>query len=158
MSLSINELESGGKSWTPDNVGDEISGTILTVERRQQTSFEGNTPLTWDDGSPRMLTYIELQTDLRDPEIDNDEGVRSLYAKGGNFEPADGKGTSMEKAIVDAVKKAGEKSIDEGATLTVRYSGNAKATTRGYRQPRLYIAKYEPPKTSVAIDDDLWDD
>lgn len=155
MSVGIDELQGGGKSWSPEDVGDKVVGTIITVERRQQTSFDDNTPLTWSDGSPRMLTYVEIQTDER--ADDDDDGIRALYAKGGNFDVGSGKGEAMEKAIVSAVKAAGEKSIDEGAKLAVVFSGLAKPTTRGYQPAKLYTAQYEPPKATVA-DDDLFGD
>lgn len=151
MSVGLDEIGGSGKAFSFENVGDKVTGVITAVSRKQQTSYDGEQLLTWDDGSPRMLTYIELQTDLRDG--DDDEGVRSLWAKGGNFEAAEGKGMAMEKAIVEAVKKAGARSIDEGATLTVAHSGTGKATTRGYQPPKLYVAKYEPPTASVDVDD-----
>jgi len=153
MSVGLNEIGGGGKSFPFENIGDVAKGRIVNVERRQQTSFDGNEKLTWDDGSPRMLTYIEIQTDLR--EDDDDEGVRALYAKGGNFEVAEGKGQAMEKAIVDAVKKAGCKSIDEGAELTVGFTGKAKPTTRGFQPAKLFVAQYKAPVASVS-DDDLF--
>ena len=156
-SVNISDLESGGKSWTPEELGDKISGKIILVERRQQRDFTTGEGLNWDDGSPRLLTYIELQTDERDPEIEDDQGIRALYAKGGNYDVAEGKGQAMEKAIVAAVKAAGAKSIDEGAKLTVAQTGRAKATVRGYQPARLYTAKYEAPTASVDVDD-LFDD
>jgi hypothetical protein len=61
MSLDLNDLAGGSKSWTPE-VGDKISGTIVNVKRVQQTDFTDGTPLTWNDGSPRMQTVVELQT------------------------------------------------------------------------------------------------
>ena len=155
--LDLNEIGSGSKAWSTDTMGDAVKGRIRLAERRQQRGFDGGAPLTWDDGSPRMLTYIELETDLRDPDSDDDDGVRALYAKGGNFEVAEGKGTSMERAIVDAVKKAGASSIDVGAILTVGYTGVAKRTNRAYQPAKLYTAKYEPPTKSVDIGD-LFDD
>lgn len=155
MSLPINEIASGGKAWSPETVGDKISGIIKLVERRQQRDFTTGDPLTWSDGSPRMLTYIELETDLRDS--DEDDGVRALYAKGGNFEVASGSGTALERAIVEAVKAAGATSIDEGAKLDVAHTGLAKPTTRGYQPAKLFTARYEAPKSSVGVDD-LFDD
>ena len=102
-----------------------------------------------------MLTYVELDTGLSDG--DDDDGVRALYCKGGNFEVAEGDGLSAERAIVEAAKKAGVKSLEEGAKLAVVFSGRAKATTRGYQPAKLYTMKYEAPKASVAVDD-LFDD
>ena len=151
MSLSINDIAAGGKAASFDEIGDKVSGVIKLVERRQQTSFENNTPLTWDDGSPRMLTYIELETDLRDN--DDDDGVRAIYAKGGTFEAAEGSGLSAEQALVEAVKKAGAKSIDEGGKLAVAFTGRAKPTIRGYQPAKLFTMQYQPPVASVAVDD-----
>ena len=151
MSFNIGEIASGGKAFPFNEIGDKVSGTIKLIERRQQTSFENNTPLFWDNGDPRMLTYIELETDLRDD--DDDDGVRALYCKGGNFEPAEGSGLSAERAIVEAAKKAGLKEIDPGMKLHVAFTGRAKPTTRGYQPAKLFVMKLEPAKASVAVDD-----
>ena len=155
MSFNIGEIASGGKAFPFEEIGDKVVGTIKLIERRQQTSFENNTPLFWDNGDPRMLTYVELETDLRDD--DDDDGVRALYCKGGNFEAAEGQGLSAERAIVEAAKKAGLKEIDQGAKLSVAFTGRGKATTRGYQPPKLFTMKLEAPKASVAVDD-LFDD
>ena len=151
MSLGLDEIGGGGKSWSPENVGDKIAGIIKLVERRQQRDFTTGDPLEWSDGSPRMLTYIEIETDERLDE--DDDGVRALYAKGGNYEVASGSGAALERAIVDAVKLAGAKSIDEGATLQVVHTGLAKPTTRGYQPAKLYTAKYTPATSSVDVGD-----
>jgi len=150
--LAIGDIAGGGKAWSPEKIGDRISGVITLIERRQQRSFDGGVPLTWDDGTPRMLTYIELETDLRDD--DDDDGIRSLYLKGGkNFEPAEGKGLSGELALVEAAKKANMSSIEPGAVLTDVLTGVAKPTTRGYQGAKLHTMKLEAPKQSVSLDD-----
>lgn len=152
MPLALSELGGGAKAWSADNMGDRISGRIKLVERRQQRSLDGGKLETWDDGSPRMITYIELETDQRDD--DDDDGVRSIYAKGGrNHEPAEGSGTSMEVAIAEAVKAAGSNTIDEGATLQIVHTGIAKVQTRGHNPAKLYKAKYTAPVSSVNADD-----
>jgi hypothetical protein len=152
MSLPLSELGGGAKAWSADNMGDKIVGKITLVERRQQRAIDGGKPETWDDGSPRMLTYIELQTD--EHIDDDDDGIRSLYAKGGrNHEPAQGSGTSMEVAIAEAVKAAGCNSIDEGATLAIQHTGVAKVNVRGHNPAKLYRAQYKAPVSSVSADD-----
>jgi hypothetical protein len=157
MPVALSDIGGGGKYWSPEQIGEKITGTIRTVDRRPQTEFGSGKELTWDDGRPRMLTYIELETDLH--EDDDDDGVRALYAKGGkNFEPAQGNGTSMEIAVAEAVKAAGASTIDEGATLAVQFTGIAKPTTRGYQGAKLYRAQYKPPVSSVSADDLFGDD
>lgn len=155
MSLDLNELAGGSKSWTPE-VGDKVAGVITNVKRVQQTDFKDGTPLSWSDGSPRMQTVVELQTDER--TSDEDDGVRSIWLKGGkNFEPAEGSGASGEVALAEAAKAAGATTIEEGAKLQVVCTGLAKATQRGYQPAKLYTMKYEAPKASVAASD-LFDD
>jgi len=152
MPVGLSEIGGGGKSWSPETIGDTIKGVIRTVERRPQRDFGTGKDLLWDDGRPRLLTYIELETDLHDDA--DDDGVRALYAKGGkNFEASEGSGTSMEIAIAEAVRAAGEKSIEEGATLAVAYTGRSKPTTRGYQPANLFKAQYKAPVSSVQADD-----
>lgn len=151
-SLSLTDLGGGsGKSWSPE-VGDKISGVIIGITREQQTDFQTGAPLSWSNGDPRMQTVVELQTDER--VDDDDDGVRSLWLKGGkNFEAASGSGHSGEVALAMAAKEAGADSIDEGARLQVVCSGLAKPTTRGFQPAKLYSMKYEAPKASVSAGD-----
>ena len=152
MPLALSEIGGGGKWWGGEAIGDKITGRIRLVERRPQREFGGGADLTWDDGRPRLLTYIELETELH--ETDDDDGIRVLYAKGGkNFEPAQGTGSAMEVAIAEAVKAAGETLIEEGATLAVQHTGVAKPSTRGYQGAKLYRAQYKAPVSSVSADD-----
>ena len=136
-------------------MGDKVAGVIEAVEDRQQTDFDGKL-LEWDDGRPRMITVITLQTD--DREGDNDDGKRSLWAKGGNFEPLEGEGKSMLSAIVDAVDNAGYPRDAElvGARLQVAFTGYGKPTRSGLSKPKLYLAKFDPPVRASA--DALFDD
>jgi len=141
----------GGKAASFETVGDKVLGDITNVELQQQTDLEENKPLFWDNGQPRMILVITLDTDLR--EDDDDDGVRRIYAKGGKFEVESGTGKAMKDAIADAVKAAGAKSIDVGGQLAVVHSGLAKRKTRGHNAAKLFTAQYRPPTTSVAASD-----
>jgi len=141
----------GGKAAKFEEVGDMVAGEILNVDVTQQTDMDTGTPLTWSDGRPREQLVIALQTELH--EDDEDDGVRRIYAKGGNYEVASGKGKAMKDAIADALRKVGAKSIDEGGFLRVAYTGVGKKTNRGYSAPKLYTASYEAAKASVAVGD-----
>lgn len=140
----------GGKAAKFEELGDMVVGVIEHCEVSQQTSMEDNTPLTWPDGSARMQLIVTLQTDERDG--DDDDGIRRIFAKGGKWEVAKGDGMSMKDAIADAVKKAGAKSLDTGAKLSVAHTGLGKSKNRGYSPPKLYKAKYEPAKQSISED------
>lgn len=145
----------GGKAAKFEKLGDMVSGVVSDVSLSQQTSMEDNTPLTWADGSPRMQLVIRLQTEDRDG--DEDDGVRTIYAKGGTYKVAEGKGSALKNAIADAVKKAGASTISEGGKLTVGFTGLGEKTNRGYSAPKLFTAKYEAPVSNVATAD-LFDD
>lgn len=150
--LDIGDIAGGGKAAQFDEIGDKVSGKITLIERRQQRAFEDGAPLSWDDGTPRMLTYVELQTDER--ADDDDDGIRACWMKGGNFEIAEGKGLSAEAALVAAAKEAKAKTIDEGGKLTVVFSGRGKPTVRGYQPSKLWVMRYEAPTSSIDVDDD----
>ena len=156
MNDDVNSFLQGGsgKAAKLEELGDAITGTVIHAEVQQQTSMEDNTPLTWSDGSPRKQLVITLATDLRDDG--DDDGNRRLYAKGGNFEPQQGSGKSMKEAIAEALKKAQAK-LEDGGTLTVALTGIGKKTNRGYNAPKLYKAKYEPPKAVSISESDLFD-
>src|SRR5262245_33197979 len=103
MSDDINEFlfQGGAKAFPFDNIGDSVEGRIVAADLRQQTSIEGQ-KLTWDNGDPRMQLVITLATKLHDN--DDDDGQRTVYAKGGRFDTQTGEGTSMRDAIADAVR------------------------------------------------------
>jgi hypothetical protein len=152
MSNDVNSFlfEGGAKSFPFAKIGDICRGTIESAEVRQQTSLEDNKPLFWDDGRPRNMLVITLQTNERDDE--NDTGLRAIYAKGGRFEVDQGEGESMRDAIARAVKDAGATSIDPGDELAVGYTGNGKAK-RGYQAPKLYAASFKKATASISAAD-----
>ena len=145
----------GARSAKLEHLGDLIEGTVSDAVVSQQTAMETNEPLFWPDGKPKMQLVVTLATDLH--EDDDDDGLRKLYAKGGRYEVASGKGQSMKDAIADACRKAGAKSLEQGARLRLGYTGEGKKTARGYSAPKLYTAQYTAPVASVAVSD-LFDD
>lgn len=152
MPVALSDLGGGARAWSPENIGDKISGRITLAEQRQQRNLDTKQLEFWPDGQPKMLLYIELETDTHIDE--NDDGMRALYAKGGvNFEAAQGEGQAMSVAIAEAVKATGERQIEEGAQLAVAFTGLAKPTARGMNPAKLYRAQYKAPISSVSVND-----
>lgn len=150
----INEFLNGssGKAFPFDNVGDTVSGVIIDMKKTQQTDMDTGKPVFWDNGDPKMMLRIVLQTDLHDE--DDDEGVRSVYLRGGNYTAAKGKGTSSLVAVKDAVRRSGSDSgIQVGGKLTLQYSGEGTKSNRAFNAPKLYTAHYEAPSYAVDIDE-----
>ena len=142
------DLGGGGNSFQFDKVGDSVTGKILTIEQVQQTDLDTGKPATWDNGSPKTMIRIELETDLREDEAD--DGHRSVYLKGAR--KAESK--SSMAAVLGAVRAATKTTlIVEGSTLTLTYSGDGTATKRGWNAPKEYEAEYKPATVSLDIDE-----
>lgn len=139
---SVNDLLNGGgiPSAKFPTVGTVVKGTIVSAKTSQQRDMDTDELKTWNDGSPMMQIEIVLQTDERDPEVEDDDGQRKLWVKGG-----------MMTAVKAAIKKANSK-LEAGGTLAVKYSGNGEPKKKGYNPPKQYVAEYAPaPAVSDAV-------
>jgi hypothetical protein len=140
-------MSGGAKSAKFPEIGTVVKGTITTPPTlSQQTDFTTGALKTWDDGKPMMQLVITLQTDERDPETPDDDGLRSLYVKG-----------AMQAAVKDAIRKAGAKGLEVGGTIAVKYTGDGVAKQRGMNPPKQFAAQYQAP-AAKAVDDFLADE
>jgi hypothetical protein len=153
MSNEVDQFLSGGKSFKFEELNDVIEGVIESLEVKAQTNMETGEALTWPDGKPRQQLVVTLQSDLR--EDDDDDGVRTIYAKGGNYQPATGSGKAMRDAIVDALKQSKAGKLEVGGKLKVGYTGIGKKTKAAYSAPKLYTAKYSKPEKPAITEDAL---
>ena len=144
-------LGGGGGSAKFENVGDTVSGTITATEVKQQTDLKDNTPKTWDNGDPVMQLVVTLQTDQRDPENDDDEGIRNVYVKGSKKAGS----RSLHDAVATAVRQSGAKGLEVGGTLSVTYTGEEPSSTRGFNPRKLYSATYSAPDKAAQTGDFL---
>lgn len=121
--------------------GAGISGTVIALAEVQQVNFDTKKPETWDNGDPKMQLRLTLQTDLRDPNIQADTGVRDVYLRG-RKKPHDNGAKSTICAALDAVRAAtGGTSMQRGGRFMIQWvSGMGFAG-----DPRNYQAQYAPP-------------
>jgi hypothetical protein len=89
---------------------------------------------------------ITLQTNERDPDIEDDKGIRKLYVSGSK--KAESK--SMTAAIGGAVKAAKANGLEVGGKLTVTYIADGTPPKKGYNAPKQYAASYEPPSVQAS--------
>lgn len=143
MTTADEFLMSGGAASAKfPTVGTTVTGTISAEpEVRQQTDIQTGTPKTWPDGKPRMQLVVTLATAERDPANPDDDGERSVYIKG-----------NMQKAVRDAVRKAGASGLKVGGVLSVTYSGDGQSKGAGFNPPKLFTATYTPPANTEASD------
>ena len=145
-------MGTGVKAFPFEQIGDSVTGVILEMKKTQQTDMETNEPVFWNNGDPKMMLRVTLQTELNDSA--DDEGQRSVYLRGGNYDAVKGKGSSGLTAVKDAVKRSGtDKGIEIGGRLTLAHTGLGQAKNKGFNPPKLYSAEYVPPTYAVDLDE-----
>lgn len=123
-----------------DTLGVTVTGAIKAPPTtQQQTDFDTGQPKFWDDGRPMLQVVVDLATDLRDADTEDDDGTRRLYVRGKH----------MTAAVRDAVRKAGAKKLEVGATLSVTFSGQDEPKRRGASGAKQYLATYTPAADSA---------
>jgi hypothetical protein len=126
-------------------VGDTVTGEIIRKPSVQQMrDFKDNSPLFWDDGNPKLQIIITLATDDIDPTVDNDDGVRNLYAK-----------AQMQAAIGSAVRKAGAKRLEQGGRLTITFVREVENPNKKMNAQKVFSASYIPPSANGTTDSNL---
>ena len=94
--------------------GDTVTGVIEKIETTQVNDFQTKQPAFWNDGRPKEQIHVIIQTQLRDPSVEEDDGRRSLWVKGWGLQL---------KAFRDACRQAGVKIPKPGDTITERFVG-----------------------------------
>lgn len=110
-------------------VGTVIRGKVIKAEVQNETDFKTKQVRRYPDGNPIKMVVIILQTEERDATLEDDDGVRRVYARGG-----------MVKAIRQAL---GKQKFLPGGTLAIKYV--ADEDSGGAFPRKVYAAKYEPP-------------
>lgn len=114
--------------------GTTVAGVVVGQPRsQQQLDYATKKPEFWDDGRPKMQVVVNLRTDLRDPSVPHDDGMRSLYIKGKN----------LTQAVRHAVRSSGCSKLDSGGRLEITYTGDGVATNG--KPPKEYAATYRAP-------------
>jgi hypothetical protein len=114
--------------------GTVVGGRITEPPKvEQQRDIQTGEKKFWADGNPMMQLVVTVQTDQRDPSIEDDDGRRRIFVKG-----------QMKNAVADAVRAAGAKGLEVGGTLHVRYTHDGTPKQRGFSAPKQYAAHYTP--------------
>lgn len=132
----------GAKSFPFDNVGDSVTGFITSIQKRQQTDLTTGEPKTWQNGEPRWMYSITLQTELSEDAFD--DGLRSINVKWKSLD-----------AIRAAVREVGASKPEVGGKIMLRYAANGPKGNFP-QPPKLWEAKYRKPEPKP-VDDDFMD-
>jgi hypothetical protein len=148
-------MQGGATGAQFPKIGHSYTGTILSWSLRNQVDYDTGELKVFSDGSPMKQLVIIFATGARgkfdaegEPvDIPDDDGVRALYAK-----------SHVQKAVRDAVKKAGGTGLERGALLTITRGKNHPKSDPKKKAPYGYTAEYVLAKDNAAnaalMDDD----
>ena len=112
------DVASSGGGWFKLNRIEHgtLKGIVVDVETREKT-YKGSVVLSLNTGKPRHERVFTLITDQRDPEVDDDKGIRKFSANEGAY-----------FAIIDALKEA-KATAEIGDTLAIKVIKDPETTT-----------------------------
>lgn len=136
----------GGNAFPFDNVGDTVTGSVVSLEQQQQTDMDSGEPAWWDDAKtrPKIMYAVTLKTELR--EDASDDGLRTVYLRG-STKPETKSSLAAVRGAVKAV--TGSYDLQFGGKLTLQYSGSEPASNRKFNDRKLYTAAYEAPSMAL---------
>lgn len=145
--MSLRELIEQGASTKAffnkhSPVGSKVVGTIVSTDVRQVRDPETNDLKFWDDGNPRQQVVVVLDTDLRDDGPD-DDGRRAVFIKWWG---------DQRRALLDAVKDAGDDDLHVGGKFAAEYYGDGEQPkNKVYSPAKLYRFDYVKPSPTAGL-------
>ena len=137
---------SGAPSFKFTQPGDRVTGKITDLQVVQQRAYSptGLGELkTWPSGDPMMQLNVTLQTDLRDPAIDDDDGKRRIYIDG----------RRIREAVKEAFTKVGKDGLEIGGTYTQTFTGYDPESKNPANPAKVYEVVYAPPNPTAQFFD-----
>jgi hypothetical protein len=128
-------------------VGARHKMTVTRVgEPGVETDMATGAVKTFPSGDPRPRLVVDVTVDEIDPDVEDDDGSRTLYLQG-----------LLLKAVVDAVRAARQKGLRPGGVLEIVHHESKPSATKGFADTKLYKARYTPPAAGSGSDA-LFDD
>ncbi|MFW6598143.1 hypothetical protein ACOCHS_06395 [Propionibacteriaceae bacterium Y2011] len=140
----------GGAPAGKIDIGQPIAGRILEVSAPyQERDYDPKNPGSGDlkffkNGNPILTFFIDLATDQRSPEIEDDDGTRRVYMDGAR----------IKKAVKAAVQAAGANGLTVGSYLAIECTHYDEPNDR--RSGKNYQVRYTPgapPANDVLMGD-----
>lgn len=120
-----------GKYAKFEKLGDKIKGKILAIHPPEDSTDPKGNVKRDKNGRAMQQVRIDLETDLRNPEIEFDDGVRTVYVQ-----------SYMKDAIGKALQVANVKEPAIGADLEIVLS--ELEPNPGLNPSKKYTAVYTP--------------
>src|SRR4051812_36411676 len=103
------------------NKGDVVRGKVLGQKKQASRDIATGEAKTFSNGDPMYEIVFTLQTDVRDPEVEDDDGTRRVFARG-----------QMLNAVGKALREARWSRNLIGGTLAIKYHHDGEASARGF--------------------------
>ncbi|MBD5787129.1 hypothetical protein IF650_13155 [Cellulosimicrobium terreum] len=131
------------------NPGDSIKGRIVAPPQAyQERDYDRNNPGGGDlkfypSGDPIMSVHVDVQTDLRDPSIEDDDGTRRVYIEG----------RYLKADVRNAVRAADAPGLEVGGTLELTFTHREDPDDK--RSRKFWQAKYIPAGNAALMGDQV---
>lgn len=94
------------------------------------SDFNTKQPAFWQDGSPKLQVLVTINTGVTDPNVEDDDGYRTVYIKGWG---------EQRRAWLDAIRRAGlhkASDIKPGDRFTAVFTGYGPSQN-GMQPPKV---------------------
>lgn len=121
-------------------IGTMYRGKIVSADARQKRSYETGQPLSWDNGDPQVELALIIQTDIRDPNLEKDDGRRGVYI---NWWGDD------RQELIRALKAADDNDVRVGGDFAVKYVSDKPNENPKLNAKKIYQYWYQKPATGL---------
>lgn len=121
-----------GITW-PDQPPAKVRGIIEQIFPKEEIMTIA-TPTKPSEPTGKFQKRVILQTDLRDRDIEDDDGRRTLYIK-----------SWMRSAVAQALRQVGVKDLQVGGDLTVEFTHTEPSERPVLSPSKHFKAEYVPP-------------
>lgn len=137
MDDEVDDFFSGGGgpkaiSWKDAKIGASVQGIITKVEVINKTDRKTGAIVMNQHGKPKKIVILTLITELRDPEIEDDNGLRRVFLQGN---------ASWE--LRQTLRKGGFVKPIKGGRFKITLSGTKP--TEHYNDQNLFTVLYADP-------------
>lgn len=136
-------LTNSGKPAKLERIGEYVQGDIIDdPQMMQQRDYETENLTFYADGAPAMQLVIRLQTEQRDPDKPDDDGVRTIYVKG-----------QLKTAVIAAMRGLDHNVPRKGGVMRVTLTGLEPVKLKNGKpgnDKKIHEVKYRAPAAAQA--------
>jgi hypothetical protein len=136
----------GARAAKFDTPNDRWAGRIVSPpQAKQERDYDPKNPGGGDlkffpSGDPIMGVTVDIQTTVRDPSVNDDDGIRKIYIEG----------RYIKEAVREAVRAAGASGLEVGGELDITFTHREDPMDK--RSRKFWTVKYTPAGNAALMD------